>query len=253
MARIWHLLCVGVAIVVIAPTAAYADTGGCSQAQIQQGTCDINTEVGDDTVTIGVDVETPGNSGGGGGSPEPDPDECEGVGTNGVCRDLYDADGPVTLSDIAHFRPNPGLNLMQPDGWMIVGLHTNFYAHANRHVTSGHLLGEPAWVRFTPIGYQWWYGDSSTHYSGTPGNTWQNLGIPEFDRTPNSHIYQAPGTYYIDLTITYRAEYRYIGEDFIPIAGTLTLPANRLVAVAGDAVTVLVERDCTTNRGGPGC
>src|SRR5690606_13582506 len=139
-------------------------------------------------------------SGGGDSSPESDPDACEGVGSGDVCRDTYDADGPVTLSDIEHFRPTPGVNLMQPDGWMVVGLHTNFYAHPTPHVVAGELLGEPAWVRFTPIGYRWWYGDNSTHYSGTKGNTWANLGLGEFDKTPNSHVYRSPGTYFIDLS-----------------------------------------------------
>lgn len=239
---------------------AHAEDTGCSRSQQLAGTCTVSVDMDDEEVTIGVDVTvpgSPGSSGGGSGGGEhtggSDNTVCDGVGGELVCRDTYDAIGPVTLSDIAHFRPSPGRNLMEPDGWMIVGLHTNFYAHASQHVVTGELRGETAWVRFTPIGYRWWYGDGSTHYSGTPGNTWRILGVTEFDRTPNSHIYRAPGTYYIDLSIVYRAEYRYAGESYIPIPGTLTLPANRLVAVAGDATTVLVEHDCTLNPTGPGC
>jgi hypothetical protein len=33
----------------------------------------------------------------------------------------------------------------------------------------------------------------------------------------------------------------------------LVVPANDLVAVAGSAVTVLVDRDCATAPHGPGC
>ncbi|MBX3093422.1 MAG: hypothetical protein KF680_02605 [Cryobacterium sp.] len=178
---------------------------------------------------------------------------CDGVGTVEVCRPTYDAVAAVTLSDIAHFRPTPGRNLMEPNGWMVVGLHTNFYAQSSAHVVTGELRGAPAWVRFTPIGYRWWYGDGASHYSMTKGNTWSALGLSEFARTPNSHVYGAPGTYHIDLSIVFRAEYRYAAESFYPIAGTLTVPANRLVAVAGAATTVLVEDDCTRNPTGPGC
>ncbi|HRN29969.1 MAG TPA: hypothetical protein PK890_09760 [Terrimesophilobacter sp.] len=221
------------------------------------GTCNINVGMDDEQVTIGVGAEAPGTpSTGGSGGPVAAPREgeiCNTVGGVTVCRALWEASGPVTLSDIAHFRPSPGRNLMEPDGWMIVGLHTNFYAHANQHIVAGQLWDEPAWVRFTPVGYRWWYGDGGTHYSGTKGNTWANLGLDEFDATPNSHVYRSAGTYYIDLSIVYRAEYRFAGDSFIPIDGTLPLPANRLVAVAGDAVTVLVEHDCAANPMGPGC
>lgn len=217
--------------------------------------CEITAGIDDDEVILAVDGEVPGAGGGGGGGTETEADNvvCDGVGTVEVCRPTYDAIAAVTLSDIAHFRPTPGRNLMEPDGWMIVGLHTNFYAQSSPHIVTGELRGAPAWVRFTPVGYRWWYGDSTTHYSTTKGNTWAALGRGEFDRTPNSHVYQDAGTYYIDLSIVFRAEYRYAGENFYPITGTLTVPANRLVAVAGSATTVLVEDDCTRNPGGPGC
>lgn len=255
MARSKLLPSVLIAIsVIIVTQAAFANSTGCSPQQVLNGTCTVSVDMDDEKVTLGVDTHVPGGAGGPGGGPavSPPPDGCL-RDRSGMCRDTYDAVAAVTLSDIAHFRPTPGRNLMEPDGWMIVGLHTNFYAHANRHVVTGELRGEHAWVRFTPVGYRWWYGDGTTHYSTNPGNTWRILGLGEFDRTPNSHVYQAPGTYFIDLSIVFRAEYRYAGDSFIPIAGTITVPANRLVAVAGDAVTVLVEDDCTRNPRGPGC
>lgn len=255
MERLWSLLLVTLALVVLVPGGAIAaDPGGCQAIERAAGTCNVSAGIRDDGVTIGVDVTVPGSGGQGGGpASEPSNRVCDGVGTVEVCRDTYDAIAAVTLSDIAHFRPTPGRNLMEPNGWMIVGLPTNFYAQSNAHVVTGELRGATAWVRFTPIGYRWWYGDGSTRYSTTKGNTWSALGLSEFARTPNSHVYGAPGTYYIDLSIVFRAEYRYAGDDFYPIAGTLTIPANRLVAVAGSATTVLVEDDCTRNPGGPGC
>lgn len=255
MVRSNWLLAIVIALTLVGfPTPSSAATESCTEAQRIAGICNIFAGIKDNGVTIGVDVTRPGSGGQGGGpASEPNNRVCDGVGTVEVCRDTYDAIGAVMLSDIAHFRPTPGRNLMEPDGWMIVGLSTNFYAQSNTHVVTGELRGESAWVRFTPIGYRWWYGDGSTHYSTTKGNTWRALGLTEFAPTPNSHVYGAPGTYYIDLSIVFRAEYRYAGDDFYPIAGTLTIPANRLVAVAGSATTVLVEDDCTRNPGGPGC
>lgn len=170
-------------------------------------------------------------------------------------RDGYTITGPVTLSDIARFRPDAGTDLMQPNGWMIVGLSTNFYAHADRHIKSGTLLGQPASVRFTPVRYSWAYGDGATRTTATPGATWSDLRINEFEATPTSHIYRAPGKYFIDLTIGYTPEYRYAtGPDWIPVTGIVWVPANRLVAEASaGAKTVLVEHECTVNPSGPGC
>ena len=158
-----------------------------------------------------------------------------------------------SLDDIAAFRPTPGVDHMEPNGWFVVGLDANFYATGGASVVPGTLLGYEASVRFTPIRWQWFYGDGSTTTTSTRGGTWKSLGITEFDPTPTSHVYQLAGTYYIDLTIGYRAEYSFNGSTYAPIMGTLWLPANRLVATVGSAKTVLVERDCVVNPTGPGC
>lgn len=250
-----RLLVVGLFVGLLSlSSGAFAVAGTCTQQEVTVGLCTVSAEIEDDGVTIGVDVTVPGSGGPGGGpATEPENRVCDGVGSVEVCRDTYDAVAAVTLSDIAHFRPAPGRNHMEPRGWTIVGLPTNFYAQSSTHVVTGELRGAPAWVRFTPVGYRWWYGDGSTRYSTTRGSTWSALRVGEFDRTPTSHVYAAPGRYSIDLSIVFRAEYRYAGESFHPIAGTLAVPANRLVAVAGSTATVLVEDDCTRNPGGPGC
>ena len=142
---------------------------------------------------------------------------------------------------------------MEPDGWVVVGLPANIYAIVDPQVVPGVLLGAPADVRFTPVGYRWDYGDGSSAVLGTKGGTWAALGLREFDATETSHIYEAAGSYTIRLSIVYRAEYRISGGPFIPIAGTITLPANELYITAGGAKTVLVDRDCTRAPAGPGC
>ena len=159
----------------------------------------------------------------------------------------------VTLSDIARFRPAPGIQRMQPDGWVVVGLPANIYSIVDTQIVPGELLGQPADVRFTPIAWQWNYGDGTTATLPTRGGTWHALGLHEFDPTPTSHTYHQPGSYTIRLSIVYRAEYRIAGSPFTPIAGTLTLPANDLHITATGAKTVLVDRDCTQLPRGPGC
>jgi hypothetical protein len=158
-----------------------------------------------------------------------------------------------TLNDLIGFRPTPGVDHMEPDGWFVVGLDANFYATGGPSVQSGPLLGYPASVRFTPIRWSWAYGDGSTVTRSTHGTTWAAQGIAEFEPTSTSHVYERAGTYFIDLTIGYRAEYTFNGSNWAPINGTLWLAANRLVATVGGAKTVLVERECTTSPAGPGC
>ena len=159
----------------------------------------------------------------------------------------------VTLSDVAMFRPQPTVQYMQPDGWMVVGLPTNFVAVIERHIVAGTLLGAPADVRFTPVAYRWRYGDGSSARLGTTGASWRALGLREFDSTATSHLFRASGTYVIKLDVEYTAEYRFSGGAWTPLTGVIVLPANDLVATAGAAVTVLVDRDCGRAPSGPGC
>jgi hypothetical protein len=159
----------------------------------------------------------------------------------------------ITISDIATFIPTPGRQQMEPDGWTIAGLDTNFYAITGQHLVTGTLLGRPADVRFTPIAYRWAYGDGTSATKNTAGGTWAGQGIPEFEPTPTSHVYEQVGDYTITLSIVFAAEYRFAGGSWRPVVGTITLPANDLHIRAGTAKTVLVEHDCTQNPSGPGC
>ena len=160
---------------------------------------------------------------------------------------------PVTLADIAAFRPATPVDRMEPNGWTVVGLDTNFYATGSAHVVSGTLLGQPADVRFTPVQWHWSYGDGEAAIHPYPGSTWAAQGVHEFDPTGTSHVYRQLGSYVIDLDVDFAAEYRYAGGPWVTIAGALTVPASRLSITVGDAKTVLVARDCARNPGGPGC
>jgi hypothetical protein len=159
----------------------------------------------------------------------------------------------VTVSDLVNFRPVPGVDHMEPNGWVIVGLDTNFYATVQPQVQSGLLLGQQASVRFTAAGFHWSYGDGHGRSAATRGATWKTLGVREFDPTGTSHVYEKRGEYDIDLTIDFTAEYQYAGGPWTPVIGVLPVPANRLHASAGEAKTVLVEQNCLTRPNGPGC
>ena len=160
---------------------------------------------------------------------------------------------PITLDDIATFRPVIGGSGMEPNGWIVTGLDTNFFSSASTHVVTGVLLDAPAAVRFTPRSWLFDYGDGSSARTATGGASWAVLGVREFDPTATSHIYASPGTFTIDIAVQFGAEYSLDGQGWTAISGTLSVPAARFTATAGDAKTVLVARDCLANPSGPGC
>ncbi|BDZ63369.1 hypothetical protein [Agromyces mangrovi Wang et al. 2018] len=159
----------------------------------------------------------------------------------------------VTLADIASFRPDEPTNGMEPDGWAIVGLPANFVAGASAHPVAGTLLGLPADVRFTPVGYRWQHSDGASITDANGGATWATLGQPEFSATPTSHVYATRGTHTVVLVTTYTAEYRFAGTGWVPIAGTLDIGSAPLDVLVGAADTVLVGADCVADPRGPGC
>jgi hypothetical protein len=224
-------------------------SGTCTTGGISGGGVDVSGSIGG-----------PGSGGGGGSG------GSGGGGTTGTsgppviwkclqvtCGSDTPGAAPITLRDIASFRPTPGVQYMQPDGWTVPGLDTNFYAVTGVHVVEGTLLGQSASVRFTPVAYHWTYGDGTSATLATKGATWAALGVGEFDPTPTSHVYAVEGSYTIQLVIDFAAEYRFAGSPFFPIAGVLPLPANDLHITVDGAKTVLVEHDCAANPTGPGC
>jgi hypothetical protein len=251
-----------------------ASDSGCANAQILAGSCNsVGGEIKDGGVTL-TGNENSGGSSGPGSQPGGGQDSGAGAGAGGGSNSAGGGDGgvppvvpapplrdgygvtvtaPVTLSDIASFRPVPGTDHMQPNGWTIIGLSTNFYAVAAVQVQDGTLLGRAASVRFTPRSYHWAYGDGLAATRAIPGGTWRAQGIREFDPTPTSHVFTKRGSYTITLVIDFGAEYRYDGGVWTPIAGVIPLPANPLSITVGDAKTVLVAHDCGSNPRGPGC
>jgi hypothetical protein len=159
----------------------------------------------------------------------------------------------VTTREIAHLVPAVGTQGMEPKGWMVVGLPTNFYAEVSPSVVSTTLLGSAAEVRFTPTSFLWAHGDGSTITSANGGATWAALGLAEFSETSTSHVYNRPGRYSISLTVQYTAEYRIAGSPWRPLAGTVPSLSPPISASAKTSETMLVADDCRRPRPSPGC
>ncbi|WP_146071176.1 hypothetical protein [Cryobacterium sp. Y57] len=159
----------------------------------------------------------------------------------------------VSITDLQNFPAYAAPTNMEPNGWTIVGLPTNFWANASAQIQEGLLLGQPAQVMFTPIGYHWDYGDNSTTSTPTSGSNWTTLNLTEFSNTTTSHKYAAKGTYTVTLTIDYRADYSFGDQGWRPVEGIVTVPSTPFTVVAANESTVLVAEDCNTNPRGPGC
>jgi PKD repeat protein len=174
----------------------------------------------------------------------------------------------VTWADLVNFRPQPGVARMDPDGWSVVGVPTNFWTDTGTHQSDALLLGIPATVRFTPVAFRWDYGDGSTVSLTRAGSGWREptsasragSGVgrspDEFRETPTSHVFDTRGSYPVSLVITFTAEYRFAGgaavAGFVPIAGSVDVPVAGLSVRVVTVDTVLTSGPCT-RRGGPGC
>jgi hypothetical protein len=159
----------------------------------------------------------------------------------------------VHLSDLISFHPKAPTIAMEPNGWAVAHLDANFVGNAAVDVQSGALLGGQAQVRFTPGRFNWNYGDGTKRTSADGGATWAQLKVPEFSPTSTSHVFQHTGTFSVSATVTYTAEYRFAGQPWQAISGSLQTPAQAFTVVVGDAKTVLVDQDCAVNPAGPGC
>ena len=164
-----------------------------------------------------------------------------------------DPDLIVRVSDLVSIPAEHPTQGMEPDGWLVVGVPTNFFATASSHVHAGPLLGAPAEVRFTPVEFRWDYGDGTSRTSATGGGSWASLGLVEFSETPTSHIFDKTGTLSIGLTVSYAAEFRFAGGDWRPVLGLVAVPTGPISAIADRAGTVLVADNCSANPEGPGC
>ena len=129
---------------------------------------------------------------------------------------------PRSVSELGAFSPErPGVSI-QPGDWSMPRLPTNFIANASRHRQSGELAGWPIEVRFIPHRYHWSFGDGHRATFAEPGKTWSALGLRQFQHTSTSHVYQRPGSYQASVRVEYRAEFRFVGESWQRLSGTVS-------------------------------
>lgn len=255
-----------------APHSANAESQ-CSLLEIRQGTCNlvVNPGLTQGGVDLIVEGEVGSGAGGGeevgesdGGGPESTPPPKLGseetpANDNGQppeCRDAPDVCDPelvVTWSDIASFRASAPTLAMEPAGWAVRGLPTNFVAAASVEVIAGRLLNFPAEVRFTPVGYAWDYGDGSTRYSTSGGASWSATGVAEFTETSTSHVYTTRGDFAATVAVELSAEYRFGGGAWHSIAGSIRVAGAASPVAVKSATTVLVAGNCLEQPEGPGC
>lgn len=158
----------------------------------------------------------------------------------------------VTMTDIAQFAPPAAVLGAEPGNAGIADMPTNFIAAASVHTQSGTLFGYPISVRFTPIAYDYAFGDGAGATFTVAGRSWQDLGQATFTPTPTSHVYAERGVYTATLSIRYSAEID-LGAGWFPIAGQLTITSADQSIRIFEAHTALVAHTCGESPGAPGC
>ena len=240
-----------------------ANAAACTDAQDLEGICGGSNGSG---VDIGAGSTSPGTESSGEGS---SPDDSSGTVTDitgppcdSSCMAEYFATpgfpaapgGPgISISDVATLVPVDAVSGSEPAGWAVTGLPSNFFGSAAPHVVSTTLLGIAADVRFTPVQFTWTTSDGAQFSSATGGATWAALGVPEFTETETSHTFEAEGDAYVDLLITYTAEFRFGTGPWLALNGTLSQPAPRIDLRVGSASTMIVDGECINNPSSPGC
>lgn len=158
---------------------------------------------------------------------------------------------PITMSDLAAFRPLVGELIVEPDGWGVVGTPTNFYATAETHTMSGELFDVPIEVRWTPTSYVFHYGDGTLETSDASGTPWR--GTEEsWTETSTSHTYASREDVTASLTVVFTAEVD-AGGGWFPVPGTLPVAAPSVPVKLFEVGTVLTDGDCMANPMAAGC
>lgn len=134
----------------------------------------------------------------------------------------------------------------------IAGMPVNFVASASTHTRTGTLFGAPLTARFTPVGYDFHYGDGTTATLSTGGSTWTSLGQAQFTPTATSHVYHSRGSYVADVTVRYTAEVD-LGSGWFAVDGELSAPGPAQQVRIFEAFTALVAHTCVERPTAAGC
>ncbi|AXL12362.1 hypothetical protein DXT68_09580 [Microbacterium foliorum] len=163
-----------------------------------------------------------------------------------------DAMPSLSVSDLAGFAPATARVAAEPDNVGVAGLPTNFLSAAQVHTRTGELFGTPVRVRFTPVGYDYEYGDGSSATLTAAGRSWRDLRQAQFTATRTSHVYSHRGTYSAEVDIRYTAEVD-LGTGWLDVIGELRSEGEPQEITVHEARTALVARTCGENPAAPGC
>ena len=247
----------------------------CSQIQIQTGNCPPRPDNTGNEIVVGGTGNEDGRDGSDGrdgddgvaGPAQPDPpSEFE------QCMDdwnryihCFERPGPedpadpgtpaipaVTITDVARFAPGGAIVAAEPDNVGVAGLPANFVATASAQTVDGELFGYPISVRFTPVGFDFDYGDGSTATTPDGGRSWATLGQAQFTPTATSHVYAQRGEYTATVDVRYTAEID-LGIGWFPIDGEVTSEGAGQQVRIFEAHTALVAYTCEQAPSSPGC
>lgn len=158
----------------------------------------------------------------------------------------------VTITDLVRFAPAGSVLTGEPNNVGVAGLPTNFVTAASTQTVAGELFGFPLSVRFTPVAYDFIYGDGATSTSTTGGASWVDLAQAQFTPTDTSHAYRERGTYIAQVNVRYSAEVDF-GAGWFPIAGQVTANGAPQEIRIFEAHTALVAFTCAEAPHSPGC
>lgn len=159
---------------------------------------------------------------------------------------------PVTITDVARFAPEGPALAGEPENVGVAGLPTNFVATASVHNVDGELFGFPVTVRFTPVAFDFAFGDGTSATTTSGGQSWTVLEQAQFTPTPTSHTYPERGTYSANVDVRYTAEVDF-GIGWFPISGEVTAAGPAQEIRIFEAHTALVAHTCEQVPSSPGC
>ncbi|WP_345802351.1 hypothetical protein AAIB33_04445 [Microbacterium sp. AZCO] len=183
--------------------------------------------------------------------PEPPPACDASIG----CRGNYTVSvlPTVTLDDLASFRPAAPSLTGEPAGFGVVGMPANLVAAASTQQIAGRLFDFDVVVRFTPVAFDFQYGDGTTSRSTTGGASWSGLGQAQFTPTATSHVYRDRGTYPVSVTVRYAAAVDFGSGSWRPVAGFVSATTGGYDIRVVEVKTALVAHSCDETPSGPGC
>lgn len=158
----------------------------------------------------------------------------------------------IRASDVAKVAPSPGTVTTEPAGWAVMNTPMNAYVTAKTHTVASTINSVPVTVTFTPERYEWKWGDGTVTETEVPGDSWANLGLPNWSHTATSHSYGTRGNLTLNVHVHYSATVSAQGKT-IPVKGLVTSPATStpILVVRSDAA--LVANNCIDAPNDPGC